>query len=152
MHGGCDYSGGLPETLGAPGVDLAISGLSFIICGRQERTLETIEIARKIVEAASEKQATDIVLLDVKEICSFADYFVICNGESGRQINAIADEIEGTLRDLGVHVHHTEGGAGSGWVLVDVSDVLVHIFSPESREFYAIDNLWSKARLVMKVQ
>jgi len=91
-------------------------------------------------------------LLDVKEICSFADYFVICNGESSRQINAIAEEIERALKDLGIHIHHTEGGAGSGWMLVDVSDILVHVFSPESRDLYDIDNLWGKGRLVMKVQ
>jgi ribosome-associated protein len=129
-----------------------LNSLSAIIRPREVQTLETIEVARKIVEAASEKQASNVVLLDVKEICSFADYFVICNGESSRQINAIAEEVERALKDIGVHVHHTEGGASSGWMLVDISDILVHVFSPESRDYYDIDNLWSKGRLVMKVQ
>ena len=87
--------------------------------------MEGIEIARKAVEAATEKQAIDITLLDVSKICSFADYFVICSGESGRQLQAICDEIEHTLKTQGEEPIHHEGTASSGWMLYDYGDVLI---------------------------
>ncbi len=94
----------------------------------------------------------DIVLLDARSICSFADYFVICSGESARQIEAIRDEIVRILREAGARPHHYEGSADSGWLLIDLSDVIVHIFSPAERERYALDELWSKASPVVKIQ
>ncbi|MBN1644124.1 MAG: ribosome silencing factor [Dehalococcoidales bacterium] len=114
--------------------------------------MEGIEIARKAVEAASEKQASDIVLLDVSKICTFADYFVICSGESERQLRAIGDEIEQTLKKDGVRPIHQEGTSGSGWLLYDYGDVLIHIFSPAEREYYQLDELWNQATQVVRIQ
>ena len=114
--------------------------------------LEGIEVARKAVEAASDKQASDIVLLDVDRICSFASYFVICSGESARQITAIHEAIEDALKEEGIRPHHREGDLDSGWLLIDFGDVIVHIFAPAEREYYQLDELWSQAVPVVRIQ
>lgn len=114
--------------------------------------LEGIEIARRAVDVASDKQAGNVVLLDVRGICGFADYFVICAGDSQRQLRAIHDEIEKSLKESGVRPHHREGGADSGWLLLDYGDVIIHIFSAEEREFYNLDELWNEARTVLRIQ
>lgn len=115
-------------------------------------TLKTQERARLIVEAVSEKQASDIVLLDTSQVCSFADFFIVCSAESARQANAIAEEVDKVLKKLGSNSYRREGTADSGWVLIDDGDIITHIFSPETREFYQFDTLWNKARILMKVQ
>jgi ribosome-associated protein len=109
-------------------------------------------LARKAVEIASDKQANNIVMLDVRELCSFADYFVICDADSVRQMRTIGDEIEKELKSEGVLPHHREGGADSGWLLLDYSDVIVHIFGAAEREYYNLDGLWQEARTVLKIQ
>ncbi len=105
-----------------------------------------------MVEAASDKQASDIILLDVREICSFADYFVICSGESERQMKAIYDEVEHVLKKEGLLPHHREGTLDSGWLLFDFGDVVVHIFAPFEREYYQLGELWSEAIPVVRIQ
>jgi ribosome-associated protein len=92
------------------------------------------------------------VLLDAREVCNFADYFVICSGESKRQIEAIRDEVTQALKKEGIVPRHHEGTADSGWLLLDYSDVVVHIFAPLEREFYQLDKLWGEAATVVKVQ
>jgi len=114
--------------------------------------LETIAVARKAVEAANDKQAADIVLLDARGICSFADYFVICNGDSRRQIQAIYDEVEHALKTDGIVPLHHEGTVDSGWLLLDFGNVIVHIFAPFEREYYQLDKLWSRATPVIRIQ
>jgi ribosome-associated protein len=93
-----------------------------------------------------------VVLLDVKDTCSFADYFVLCNGESGRQMNAIAEEVEKALKQQGVRPAHREGTADSGWILLDYGDLIVHIFAPLERQLYNLEELWSAARTVVRIQ
>jgi ribosome-associated protein len=88
----------------------------------------------------------------VHEICGFADYFIICSGESGRQMRTIGDEIEKTLKQQGVLPHHREGGMDSGWLLLDYNDIIVHIFSAEERDYYNLDELWAGAKTVLKIQ
>jgi ribosome-associated protein len=119
---------------------------------RREYILESIDIGRKIVEIASDKQADEIVLLDTRNICSFTDYFVICSGDSDRQIEAIREEISKALKKEGVITHHSEGTAESGWVLLDLGNVIVHIFSPQQRNYYQLDDLWSNAAPVIRIQ
>ena len=114
--------------------------------------LEGIAVARKAVEAASEKQASDVVLLDVARICSFASYFVICSGESARQLAAIQDAVEEALKGEGLRPHHREGDLDSGWLLLDFGDVIVHIFAAAEREYYRLDELWSQAVPVVRIQ
>ncbi len=113
--------------------------------------MEAEEVARKIVEAASDRQASDIVLLDTRQVCSFADYFVICGGESERQIEAILKNMNETLKKEGIASHHREGSAASGWALLDLGGVIVHIFTPFEREYYQLEKLWSKARLLLRI-
>ncbi|MBU2609036.1 MAG: ribosome silencing factor [Chloroflexi bacterium] len=114
--------------------------------------MEAIDIARRVVEAASDKQAIDIVLLDTRDVCSFAEYFVICSGDSSRQIDAIREEIEHVLKEQGVRPHHYEGSTDSGWLLMDYGAVIIHIFAPEERDYYQLDKLWGQANTLVRVQ
>jgi len=91
-------------------------------------------------------------MLDTRKICSFADYFVVCNADSDRQIQAIREAIRKALKQDGIPIYHTEGTADSGWVLLDVGGVIVHIFSPQQREYYKLDELWSEAAPVVRIQ
>lgn len=109
-------------------------------------------MARRIVEAASEKQATDIVLLDARPVLSFTDFLVICSAESGRQLEAIAEDVDRLLTDSGSKTHRREGSNDSGWILIDARDVVVHIFDPATRAYYGFDALWEKAPALMRVQ
>ena len=104
------------------------------------------------MEAASNKQAADIVLLDARGICSFVDYFVICSGDSGRQIQAIYDEVGHSLKKEGVLPHHHEGTLDSGWLLLDFGSVIIHIFALFEREYYQLNKLWSQATPIIRIQ
>ena len=118
----------------------------------ENRVLQSIDVARLAVEAASDKQADNIVMLDTKEVCSFADYFVICSGDSPRQIEAIWQEIRDKLKRDDITPFHIEGTADSGWILLDLGDVIVHIFSPSHRDYYRLDDLWHEATAVIRIQ
>ena len=109
-------------------------------------------MARKVVEAAADKQASNITLLDARGVCSFADYFVICSGDSERQISAIYNEVEHRLKQEGILPHHHEGTIDSGWLLLDFGDIIVHIFAPFEREYYQLDELWSQTTPVLRIQ
>ncbi len=116
------------------------------------KELETIDKARRVAEAASQKQAGDIVLLDTRELCSFADYFIICTSESSRQSEALSDEIEKAVKTEGGRVLAREGDGESGWVLLDLGDVICHIFGPTEREFYQLEDLWGSAPVILRIQ
>ena len=109
-------------------------------------------MARKAVEVASDKQAGDILMLDMREVCPFADYFVICSGETERQIMAICDGIDEVLRKEGVTFHRREGAIDSGWVILDFGDVIIHVLAPRERDYYMLDELWSRATPVVRIQ
>jgi ribosome-associated protein len=111
-----------------------------------------LDVARVAVEAAEDKKAADIVLLDVTGLTSIADYFVICSGGSERQLAAIAEGIAERVADLGVKPYAREGSALSHWVLVDLGSVIVHVFAPPERDFYQLERLWSQAKTVIRVQ
>jgi ribosome-associated protein len=104
-----------------------------------------------VVEVAAEKLAADIVMLDLRHVASFADYFVIMSAESSRQIEALEEDITAALKSAGVTRFHREGTPASGWVLLDFSDVVVHILGPEEREFYGLERLWARAPQVVRV-
>ncbi|MFP3897900.1 MAG: ribosome silencing factor [Dehalococcoidia bacterium] len=114
--------------------------------------LEAEEIARLATELASEKQARDIAMLDVRALCSFTDYFVICTGDTKRHIEAIWQDIGEVLKGRGVVAHHNEGTSDSGWMLVDFGSVIIHIFAPVERDYYQLDRLWNKAIPVVRIQ
>jgi len=94
----------------------------------------------------------DIALLDVQGVCSFADYLVICSGESNRQMKAIFDEVAHVLKREGIPPHHYEGDVESGWLLLDFGNVIVHVFSALEREYYRLDDLWSQAIPIIRIQ
>jgi ribosome-associated protein len=104
------------------------------------------------VEAASDKKASDVVMLDIRELSVIADYFVICTGSNSRQIQAIASAVEDKLSEVKVATRAREGGAETGWVLLDCGDVIVHIFGPMEREYYRLERLWSGAPTVVYLQ
>ena len=109
-------------------------------------------LAKAIVDIASDKKASDILLLDIQEVTTIADYFVICNGNNPRQIQTIASTIDEQLRRQGVKLFNREGTAETGWILLDCSDVIVHIFGPKEREYYRLERLWSEAKTVVYLQ
>jgi ribosome-associated protein len=94
------------------------------------------------IEAALDKKAQDAVVIELGEICSFTDYFLICTGTSTRQTQAIAENIEETLKREGVRPLHVEGHTEGEWILLDYVDFVVHIFSARAREFYDLERLW----------
>lgn len=98
------------------------------------------------VKAALDKKAADVVVLDLRKAGGFTDYFVICTGNSARQIQAIADGVEHTLRsELGERPAVVEGVERSEWVLLDYFNFVVHVFSPDCRSFYGLERLWGNA-------
>ncbi|MDP2350044.1 MAG: ribosome silencing factor [Chloroflexota bacterium] len=111
-----------------------------------------LDLARRIVELAEDKKAADIVLLELGELTTIADAFVICSGGSERQIAAIADGIAEVLRDEGTKPIGREGTAESHWVLLDYGSVIVHVFTPPERDYYGLETHWSGARTVIRVQ
>lgn len=110
-----------------------------------------LAMAHKVVDLASDKKASDIILLDVRGQTTMTDYFVICSGASDRQLNAIADGIIVGLKDDGDPPLSREGDAGSHWLLVDFGGVIVHVMSKPEREFYQLEKLWSEASLLLHV-
>lgn len=114
--------------------------------------LESAQLAKAAVDIASDKKASDIILLDIREVSTIADYFVICTGNNRRQIQAIADALDEQLEERGAKVLHHEGVAEVGWILLDFGDVIVHIFGPKEREYYRLESLWSGAKTVVYLQ
>ncbi|MBI4328326.1 MAG: ribosome silencing factor [Chloroflexi bacterium] len=114
--------------------------------------MEPLDVARRAVESASDRQASDILLLDVRGLCAYADFFVLVSSDSVPQTEAIVRSMETDLADLGGHPLHIEGAPRSGWVLMDFSDVIVHIFSPEQRAHYNLEGLWRLATPLIRIQ
>ncbi len=96
-------------------------------------------------EAARDKKALDLVVLDLREMAAFTDYFIICSGSSAPQIHAISNEIEVRLKNVGKTPDHIEGYRQAQWILMDYSEFVVHIFSPERRSYYNLERLWRGA-------
>lgn len=101
---------------------------------------------RIAVEAARDKKAADILVLDLHGLASFTDYFLICSGTSKRQLVTIADEIEKKLRSTKRRPSHVEGYPRGEWILMDYVDFVVHVFTPESRAYYDLERLWGDAK------
>lgn len=108
--------------------------------------LTTRKIAQIIAEFADDKKAEDIEILDMKKIVNFCDYFVICSGTTDRHARAIADGIQEGLGKDGVNVDSIEGRRESHWIIFDLGDVVTHIFTKPTREFYRLEVLWQDAK------
>jgi ribosome-associated protein len=100
---------------------------------------DALKIAAK---AADDKKAHDMVALDISGIASFANYFLLCTGDSSRQLQAIADEIKEKLKAFGIRPSHVEGYRNAEWILLDYMDLVIHIFSTEARVYYDLERLW----------
>ncbi len=103
---------------------------------------------QRAIDAAQDRKASDVVVLDLRPAEGFTDYFVIATGQNIRQIQAIADSVKESLVEKGVKPAHVEGGEKAGWILLDYFDFIVHIFSPESRAFYGLERLWGSAKRI----
>jgi len=113
---------------------------------------EALALARRIVDLAEDKKASDIVLLEIGRMTTMADYFVICSGASERQLGAIADGIASGLRDEGVRPVGREGSSTAHWVLLDYGSVIVHVMAPPERDYYQLERLWADAPLLLRLQ
>jgi ribosome-associated protein len=107
----------------------------------------TGEVA-KVVRAALDKKAVDVVVLDLRHTPAFTDFFILCSGQNTRQVKAIADAVEETLKAVKVRPAHVEGYDRAEWVLMDYFSFIVHVFSPQTREFYSLERLWGDAERI----
>jgi ribosome-associated protein len=105
-----------------------------------------IDALKIAVNAADDKKAHDLVALDISKIASFADYFLICTGDSSPQMQAIADEVEKRLKACGIRPSHVEGFQNSEWILMDYADLVIHIFSKNARIYYDLERLWRDSK------
>jgi ribosome-associated protein len=113
--------------------------------------LEASELAQRVVELLSDKQATDIILLDIGQVATFADYFVIASATNPRQMQALVDTLHSELGPEAPSARR-EGDANSGWVLLDLGDIVVHLFDEQTREYYNLEALWSRGVSVVRFQ
>ena len=115
------------------------------------RELEPAELDERIwmaLTAATEKKAIDAVVLDLREIASFTDYFIIASGTNERQVQAISDEVVETLKKSGTPVIRVEGYKTAEWILLDYGDFVMHIFGDKARKFYDLERLWRESKRV----
>ena len=115
------------------------------MCSVTDDREESSNAAQRIVDLLTERQAEDVVLLDIHEIAYFTDYFVIATVLNQRHAAALIDAFEKDLANEGVKALRREGDSNSGWVLVDFGGVIVHLFTEEDREFYKLEELWGRA-------
>ena len=109
----------------------------------EARPLTPIEHARRIAELAQEKLAADVVILDMRPVCSYTDYFVICTGQNPRQTKAIYDAVREEMKKAERLTPRTVAGEReASWILADYLDVVLHVFTPEAREYYRLEELW----------
>jgi ribosome-associated protein len=113
---------------------------------------QALATARRVVDLAADKKASDIVLLEIRGLTTMADYFVICSGQSERQLGAIADGIVEGLREDGTRPIGREGSADAHWLLLDFGSVIVHVMAPPERDFYQLERLWADAPLLVQLQ
>ena len=138
-------------------LDKLVSGLTspraqiYNMSMTQQTTLLPLEYARYAADVASDKLASDIVMLDIGEVSDFADYFVIITVESTRQMRALVEDLEHALEEKGGARHHREGTPESGWMLLDFGDVVIHIFGAEERQFYNLESAWAGATELVRI-
>ena len=111
-------------------------------------SLTSKSIAKAVAQYALDKKAEDIVILDMRKLVNFCDYFVLCSGTSDRHVVAIAEGVEEELKKLGVTMPFKDGLRNAQWVVYDAGDVVVHFFQKEFREFYNLEYLWQEAKQV----
>lgn len=115
-------------------------------------SLNTLELAHDIVDALEEKKGEDILLMDLQQIADFTDYFVLCTGTSDRMLDALAEAVLEEIHKKHRKKGRREGDARDGWVLLDFGDVIVHLFAPEQRNYYRLEELWSAGKVLLRLQ
>lgn len=111
---------------------------------------ETLDLAHHIVEVLDERKGENILLMDISEVCSFTDYFVITTGASERTLKALSEEVKKRIREnLEVTPLSTEGQPESGWVLIDYGGVIIHLFSKKMRDYYQLEELWQHGQVLL---
>lgn len=113
---------------------------------------DTTELAHQIVDLISDRQGSDIVLMDLRDVSLLADYFILASADSRRQIRAIQDNVHEALHKGKISPLRIEGTPESGWVIMDYGPVVVHLFDPEARAFYKLESLWKNAPVVLHIQ
>lgn len=116
------------------------------------REFDAPVVAREIVDVAVDKKANDVTLLDVGELTTLSEFFVIASGTSDRQIRAISAAIEAHTDESGIRLLRREGMPADGWVLLDYGQVIVHVFAPEQRLYYDLERRWQDAPTLLKIQ
>ena len=114
---------------------------------RSGRKRLTGEVA-KAVRAALSKKAANVVVLDLRKTPAFTDFFILCSGQNQRQVKAIADAVEETMRAAQIKPAHIEGYDRAEWILMDYFSFIVHVFAPQTREFYSLERLWGDAERI----
>lgn len=106
-----------------------------------------------LVDTIIDKKGSNILLLDIRDQAIFTDYFILCNGDNDRQIRALTEALlEAADEKAGEQPRGTEGEPETGWVLVDFGGVIIHLFSPEKRDYYSLEELWTRAHVVLRMQ
>jgi len=116
------------------------------------QTKDSMQVAKKCADLASEKKAENINVLDVSKLTSFADNFVICSASSERQAQAIARDVMDSMKEQGSSVLGVEGLSEGHWILVDLGDVVFHVFTKEARDYYDLDGFWADAPVVERYE
>lgn len=113
---------------------------------------DAVALGRRVAQLALDARASNIVVLDISQLSTIADVFVICSVDNVRQLGALYNTLTGKLRDSGVGYRRGEGVAEAGWILLDYGDVIVHLFTEAQRAFYQIDGLWGDAPRLLVIQ
>ena len=116
--------------------------------------MESLSLANYITKIIVDRQGEDVLLLDIRGIATFADYFIFCSGTSRRQLDALQSAIHEELKKTAEHImpKNIEGEPDSGWILMDYNSVIVHLFDPEMRNYYRLEELWRNARVIARIQ
>lgn len=114
--------------------------------------MSTLELPYAIVDSLEEKKGEDILLLDLRGVTEFCDYFVICTGTSDRMLDGLADDLVRNIKTSHKLKGQLEGNARDGWLLVDYGEVIVHLFSPDQRDYYALEDLWEDGKALVHIQ
>lgn len=105
-----------------------------------------------MVTTLEDKKGEDILLLDIVNIASFADYFILCNGTSDRMLDGLAEAVMQSAKQNHGIISSVEGEPNDGWLVVDLGDVVVHLFSPDQREYYGLEKLWDRGKILLRLQ
>lgn len=111
-----------------------------------------MDLAKSVIEVLEDKKAEKLVLLDIHTISSFTDYFILCNGTSDRMLQALAEAVVEFVKHQYEINASIEGQARDGWLIIDLGDVVVHLFSPDQRDYYALERLWEKGKRLLSLQ